>query len=65
MQQVFHDNIVHVLQVMECEDSEHLLEISQLMPIIVVDVCAKSFAAVDEAALAAVLGQARGLDSEW
>lgn len=46
---------------MKCVDTEHLLEISEFMPVVVVDVCAKSFTAFDETALAAVLRQARGL----
>ncbi|KAH8707825.1 hypothetical protein HC256_009992 [Beauveria bassiana] len=57
MRHVSHDNIVHVLRAMECEDSEHLLEISEYMSHVVVDLCVKSFAAFDELALAAILGQ--------
>lgn len=64
LRQVSHENVVHVLRVMECGDSEHVLEIAEFMPLAVVDVCAKSFAAFDELALAAVLGQARGLGSD-
>ncbi|KAF1730096.1 hypothetical protein CRV24_009553 [Beauveria bassiana] len=64
MRHVSHDNIVHVLRAMECEDSEHLLEISEYMSHVVVDLCVKSFAAFDELALAAILGQVlRGLKS--
>lgn len=64
MRQVSYDNIVQVVQVIKYKDSNHILEISKFMPLIVVDVCLKSFTAFQEFALAAIIRQASGRDSQ-